>query len=287
VKRRDFLKKGTAAAGLAGSTALLPPPAAAQSGAAKPAQAAAKATAAPEEIRSADYLRCVRQDEFLPKPPVFRGAVSPAGVEFSPMTQADRVARKIVPRRGICSIAPASDALLISGNGAMSVETACDPYSDQVVFRHESLFTPHKRPFEAPNIASIFPQVRQMLLDGKYHDAARLGWIEALPALPASLVKGSISGMLLRSYARLDKLAWDMEARTVDLTVTSVRKQDVTLIARHGIEAITAPAGVLATPLQAGRANIDVHLPENKPVSLHLKLGRRKPLEWVDRAARA
>jgi hypothetical protein len=42
-----------------------------------------------------------------------------------------------------------------------------------------------------------------------------------------------------------------------------------------------------ATPLQAGRANIDVHLPENKPVSFHLKLGRRKPLEWVDRAARA
>jgi hypothetical protein len=94
------------------------------------------------------------------------------------MPLAERVRRNIVPRRGFCSITPGSDALLISGNGAMSIEMPCDPYSEQVVFRHESLFTPHKRPFEAPKIAAIFPQVRQMLLDGKYHDAARLGYDE-------------------------------------------------------------------------------------------------------------
>ena len=50
----------------------------------------------------------------------------------------------------------------------------CDPYSEQIIFRHESMFVPHK-PFEAPNIAGIFPQVRQMMLDGKYHEAAKLG----------------------------------------------------------------------------------------------------------------
>ena len=112
---------------------------------------------------------------------------------------------------------------------------------------------------------------------------SRPGVIEVLPALPPSLVKGSINGMLARTFARIDKLAWDMEARTVDLTVTSVRKQDITLIARHGIEAITAPAGVLAAPLQAGMADIDVHLPENRPVTFHLKLGRHEPLDWRTR----
>jgi len=116
---------------------------------------------------------------------------------------------------------------------------------------------------------------------------SRPGVIEVLPALPASLVKGSIDGMLLRTFAKLDRLAWDMEARTVDLTVTSVRSQDVTLIARHGIDAITAPAGVLASPLQAGKADIDVHLPENKPVAFHLKIGRHKPLDWVNQVALA
>jgi hypothetical protein len=112
---------------------------------------------------------------------------------------------------------------------------------------------------------------------------SRPGVIEVLPALPAPLVKGSINGMLVRTFARIDKLAWDMEARTVDLTITSVRKQDITLVARHGIETITASAGVLATTLQPGTATCDLHLPEGKPVEFHLKLGQRKPLDWAAR----
>ena len=110
---------------------------------------------------------------------------------------------------------------------------------------------------------------------------SRPGVIEVLPALPPLLVKGSINGMLARTFARIDKLAWDMEARTVDITITSVRKQDIALIARYGIEAIAAPAGVLVAKPQAGAANCDLHLPEGKPVEIHLKLGRHKPLDWV------
>jgi hypothetical protein len=111
---------------------------------------------------------------------------------------------------------------------------------------------------------------------------SRPGVIEVLPALPPSLVKGSINGMLLRTFARLDKLAWDMDARTVDLTVTSVRKQDVTLIARYGIEAISASSGALAAKPQSDKAACDLHLPEGKPVEVHLKIGRRNPLDWVN-----
>ena len=111
---------------------------------------------------------------------------------------------------------------------------------------------------------------------------SRPGVIEVLPALPEPLVKGSIDGMLARTFARIDRLEWDMDDRTVELTVTSFRKQDVTLIARYGIEEISAAAGVLAAPLQTGEANVAVHLPENKPVRFHIKLGRHKPIEWVD-----
>jgi hypothetical protein len=111
---------------------------------------------------------------------------------------------------------------------------------------------------------------------------SRPGVIEVLPALPPSLVKGSMNGMLLRTFARLDKLAWDMDARTVDLTVTSFRKQDVTLIARHGIEKISAPSNVLAAKPQSDKAACDLHLAEGKPVEIHLKLGRRNPLDWVN-----
>jgi len=114
---------------------------------------------------------------------------------------------------------------------------------------------------------------------------SRPGVIEVLPALAPSLVKGSINGMLLRTFARLDKLTWDIEARTVDITITSLRKQDVTLIARHGIEGISAPTGVLAAKPEPGTANCDLHLPEGKQVEIHLKLGQRDPLDWAARIA--
>jgi len=110
---------------------------------------------------------------------------------------------------------------------------------------------------------------------------SRPGVIEVLPALPETLVRGSINGMLARTVARINKLEWDMEARTVELTVISFRKQDITLIARHGIEDINASAGVLAAPLKPDTANCDLHLPDGKPVTIHLKLGSHKPNEWV------
>ncbi len=112
---------------------------------------------------------------------------------------------------------------------------------------------------------------------------SRPGVIEVLPALPPSLVKGSISGMLARTFARIDNLAWDMEARTVDITITSVRKQDITLIARHGIEKISASAGVLAASVQPDAASCVLHLPEGKSVEVHLNLGRHNPIDWAAR----
>jgi hypothetical protein len=35
-------------------------------------------------------------------------------------------------------------------------------------------------------------------------------------------------------------------------------------------------------PLKTDTANCDLHLPEGKPVTIHLKLGSHKPNEWVD-----
>jgi hypothetical protein len=110
---------------------------------------------------------------------------------------------------------------------------------------------------------------------------SRPGVIEVLPALPETLVRGSIRGMLSRSFAKIDRLAWDMEAGTVDLTITSSRPQNITLIARHGIQAAAAPTGILVTPLDAGSADIELHLPQATPVELRLKLGPHHPLDWV------
>ena len=92
------------------------------------------------------------------------------------MPLAERLKRKIVPRRGFCSIAPGElvSESLISGNGAMTIELMGDPYAEQILFHHESLLMPWKKPVEAPNVADIFPQVRQMVLEGKDREAMTL-----------------------------------------------------------------------------------------------------------------
>ena len=112
---------------------------------------------------------------------------------------------------------------------------------------------------------------------------SRPGIIEVLPALPDTLVRGSINGMLARTFARIDKLTWDMAARTVDLIVTSVKKQDINLIVRYGIEDVSAPAGILASTSEQGKSDCVLHLPEKRPVDIHLKIGNQKPIDWVAR----
>jgi hypothetical protein len=169
MKRRDFLKTNAAAAGLVRSLTIEPTLAAAESGPqTTPQQAGA---APPADNRPAEYLHRVQGDPFLPQPP------APARqYPIAPMPLAERVKRKIVPQRGFCSIAPGElvGESLISGNGAMTIELMGDPYAEQILFHHESLLMPWKKPFEAPKVADVFPQVRQMVLTGKDRDAMAL-----------------------------------------------------------------------------------------------------------------
>jgi len=177
MKRRDFLKKGTLAAGLASSPGFLSPILASETVSPQSTKSSQLTVKAPGEIRSAEYLRRARNGQDLPKAPVFAESYVSPEVRIKSMPLKERLRRGIVPRRGFCSIAPGSDALLISGNGPINIDMLCDPYSEQITFRHESVFVPHKH-FEAPTIAGIFPQVRQMMLEGKYHEAAQFAYDE-------------------------------------------------------------------------------------------------------------
>lgn len=175
MKRRNFVKTSAAVASLVGSAELFPLLAAAE-------KKSPKTVTPLADNRPAEYLNRVRGVKFLPKPPE-------AGRSYpiSPMPLDERVRRKIVPQRGFCSIAPGNLAseTLTSGNGAMNIELMGDPYSEQILFHHESLLMPWKRPLEAPNVADIFSQVRQLLLDGKNSEAIAL----ALQHMNESLIK--------------------------------------------------------------------------------------------------
>jgi hypothetical protein len=133
---------------------------------------------------------------------------------------------------------------------------------------------PNSSPF-GDQQGSILTTLMEMLL------YSREGVMETLPALPDTLEKGSIKGILSRTFAKIDDLSWDMKARTVDLTVTSLRKQDITFMDRHGIESITAPAGVITSAPKPDATTCVLHLPEGKPVTIHMKIGTHKPSDWI------
>jgi hypothetical protein len=67
-------------------------------------------------------------------------------------------------------------------------------------------------------------------------------------------------------------LSWDLGAKTIRLSITSVVKQEITLKFRRGIDSITAPAGVIAAPVQAGSAECKLQLAEGKAVEISLNL---------------
>jgi hypothetical protein len=86
-----------------------------------------------EENRSAEYLRRVKDDKFPTKLPAPVESYRKADVKIQPMPLAERLKRKIVPRRGFCSTAPGRTVSegITSGNGAVNIELTGNPYSEQ------------------------------------------------------------------------------------------------------------------------------------------------------------
>src|SRR5271163_2677409 len=105
------------------------------------------------------------------------GSFVPPDQRIGPMSLSDRQRLNAVPKRGMCSIEPATRAPdgLISGNGKMYVEVYGNPFAEQIIFHQERLVAPWKDvPLEAPKIASVLPQVRQLILNGEYRKANEL-----------------------------------------------------------------------------------------------------------------
>jgi len=114
---------------------------------------------------------------------------------------------------------------------------------------------------------------------------SRPGVIELLPALPDSLSKGSIKGVMCRTEAKVESLTWDTKAQTVDFTVRSRKSQDLDLIVRYGIESANGPAGVIAGAPAPDATHCRLRLPAEEPVTLHLRIGTHKPSDWVTQVA--
>jgi alpha-L-fucosidase 2 len=110
---------------------------------------------------------------------------------------------------------------------------------------------------------------------------SRPGVIGPLPAVPASLTKGSIKGILARTQTTVDELTWNLETGRIDLTLTSGIDQTLKLFVTRGIEHIDTADGVLVVPVAAGAEECTIHLQALRPTTLHFSVGRGEPSEWI------
>ncbi|MGW1024181.1 glycoside hydrolase family 95-like protein [Streptomyces sp. NPDC002577] len=91
-----------------------------------------------------------------------------------------------------------------------------------------------------------------------------------LPALPEQWDKGTITGIRGRGGIRVHGLAWDLSDGTTTVTVTSDRTQDVTLISRRGITAVTTSAQVGPSMLGPRARNISLAAGQRTRITISL-----------------
>jgi alpha-L-fucosidase 2 len=143
-----------------------------------------------------------------------------------------------------------------------------------------TMHNPHQIP--SPDAQGALPTlIMEMLV------YSRPGVIELLPALPDSLSKGSIKGVMCRTQAKVESLAWDLKGRAMDLTLRSSKPQDLDLIFRYGIESVTGPVGVIIDPVKPDATHCWLQLPAGEPVTLRFRIGTHRPSDWVMTAAPA
>ena len=142
-----------------------------------------------------------------------------------------------------------------------------------------SVHNPYLNGFAPDQQGSVLDLMMEMLI------YSRAGVIELLPALPNTLDKGNIKGVLARTFVKVDDLTWNLESKTIDLTITSLRDQDISLIVRYGIESVTAPEGVLSRQPEKDSDRCVLHLKQGKQVILHLNIGDHSPSDWITKVA--
>lgn len=108
---------------------------------------------------------------------------------------------------------------------------------------------------------------------------SRPGVLEILPALPAQLAKGTITGVRARGRIHVHTFAWDLTARTAALSLTSAVDQEVTLISRPGMASVTTSAPVAASPLGSHARRVALAAGRRTDITVALP-GTSLPTGW-------
>jgi hypothetical protein len=127
-----------------------------------------------------------------------------------------------------------------------------------------SLFTFHNPGtiYNSDMLCSLPAVVMEMLV------YSRPGVVELLPALGHDMAMGAIQGVLCRGQIRMDRLAWNLNLKTIKAEMTSQVDQTVTLIVRREIESLQVNGRDVT--VQDGKATLT--LPRGKSVTVDVRL---------------
>src|ERR1700710_1838948 len=81
-----------------------------------------------------------------------------------------------VPLKGFTSWQPAAtwENALLTGNGTMGAMVIGQPHDETIILSHSLLYLPFKRSAKLIDQASKLEEIRSLLLQGKYEDAAKV-----------------------------------------------------------------------------------------------------------------
>jgi len=141
-----------------------------------------------------------------------------------------------IPERGFISAQPAEtwEQGLLSGNGTIGASVLSCPLDETIVFSHERLFLPERKPLMPPNLAPRLFEIRQLIRRGLYRQATELafdiseqeGFLYPDPFVPAFDLKIRMDNpMHITDYVRsVDFQTGEAVVRWADTRGVFVRK---------------------------------------------------------------
>jgi hypothetical protein len=93
--------------------------------------------------------------------------------------------------------------------------------------------------------------------------------IELLPACSDKLKKGSLAGVACRTEAVVDSLEWDLPAKSVKATISSLKHQELMLQLRRGISAASVDGRAVSL---TSSNSISLHFEKKKSLTVELSL---------------
>jgi len=132
-------------------------------------------------------------------------------------------------------------------------------------FFFKSLASAHYKDFNTfcTDVCNTVPTIMMEMLVNSKNQV-----IELLPALPQSLLTGSVSGIKTRNQVTVENLTWDMNERTISCQLKSNINQNITLIQRRGIVSITGNVPITASTIGNEARTIQLKAGETAEITL-------------------